>query len=165
MIGISNVSPAQLELAAGIAPITSVQNEFSLFTRRDESNGLLATCERRGITYLAYSPLGGRGRAERLGQISALRRVARRHHATAQQVAIAWLLAKSPVLVPIPGSRRAKAVRETAAAGTLNLSASDLTEIEAVRTPLSWSAGAVAGRLVRKPGRAIDQGLQGIFRR
>ena len=114
MIGLSNVTPVHLERAERMVPVASVQNEFNTWTRGDEKNGLLSACAARGIAYLAYSPLGGSGRAADLVRSIPIAAAARRHNATPQQVVLAWLLAKSPVLIPIPGSRQSANVRRNA---------------------------------------------------
>lgn len=111
-----------------------MQNELNPWARGDEENGLLSTWAARGIAYLAYSPLGGSGRVTALGHIAPIAAVARRHDATPQQV-VAWLLAKAPVLIPIPGSRRSANVRRNSAASDLVLSAEELVALDAVTAP------------------------------
>lgn len=123
-VGLSNVSVAQLETALTRVPVVSVQNEYHLGERSHES--VLAACTRRGIAFLAWYPLGaGAALARR-----AVRRVAARLGATPAQVALAWLLARSPVMVPIPGTAALAHLEENARAAGLALAPEDLAELE-----------------------------------
>ncbi len=132
MVGLSNVSPAQLDAAQRLVEVVSVQNEFNPWQRRDDHNGVIDACTERGIAYLPWSPFGGGSRAKRLGEISAVAAVARRHNATPYQVMLAWLLAKSPVIIPIPCSTRGERVVDNLAAASLTLSAEDVAELDAM---------------------------------
>jgi pyridoxine 4-dehydrogenase len=116
MIGVSNVSVQQLERARAVTDIVSVQNRYSLSDR--SSDGVLAVCERDGIAFLPWHPLG----AGSLTQSSELDSVAAAHGATAAQVAVAWLLQRSPVVLPIPGTSSVPHVEENIAAAGLELS-------------------------------------------
>ena len=98
-IGLSNVSVDELRRAQRIVPIVSVQNRYNFSDR--SSDDVLGECERQGIAFLPWYPLAAGDHAAGGG---ALTRVARRHDTTAVQVALAWLLARSPVMVPIPGT-------------------------------------------------------------
>jgi len=123
-LGVSNVSVAELAEARRIAPIVSVQNEYNIADRR--SDPVLAECERFGIAFLPWFPLGA-------GQCLAARkvkRVAKRRSVTPAQVALAWLLARSSVMLPIPGTSSAAHLEENVAAAGLTLSAEDLAELD-----------------------------------
>ncbi|MGH2347401.1 MAG: aldo/keto reductase [Chloroflexota bacterium] len=133
MVGLSNVSVAQIETARRLVDVVSVQNQFNPWERRDEDNGVLQACAEHGIAYLPYSPFGGSGRAKELGEISALAAVASRHNATPYQVVLAWLSAKSPVIIPIPCSTRVDGVKDNVAAASLVLSAADVSELDAMQ--------------------------------
>ncbi len=123
-LGVSNVSLRELEHARRIATIVSVQNEYNIENRKD--NDVLAACEKAGIAFIPWFPLDA-GRALRSGKV---RRVAARLGATPAQVAIAWLLARSPVMLPIPGTGSIAHLEENAAAAaTLRLSPEDLAEL------------------------------------
>lgn len=135
MVGISNVSLAQLDAARRLVRVVSVQNEFSPWHRQDERNGVLQACTERGIAYLPWSPFGGGGRAKRLGEIAAVAASARRHGASPYRVLLAWLLAKSPVIVPIPCSTRVEGVRDNLGGAELTLSADEVAEIDAATPP------------------------------
>jgi pyridoxine 4-dehydrogenase len=123
MIGVSNVSVEQLEGARAITQIVSVQNRYSLGDR--ESDDVLAICERDGIAFLPWRPLGAGSltRASELGQVAAA------HGATAAQVAIAWLLHRSPAILPIPGTSTVAHLEENVAAAGLELSDADLERL------------------------------------
>ena len=122
-LGLSNVSLAQLEQARRIAPIVSVQNRYNLGDRGSED--VLAACERLGIAFLPWYPLGA-GSSLRSARA---KKVAARHGATQAQVALAWLLARSPAMLPIPGTASAAHLEENMGASALELSAQDLAEL------------------------------------
>ena len=122
-LGVSNVTVRELEQARRIATIVSVQNEYNLDNRKDDD--VLAACEKAGIAFIPWFPLGA-GRALRSAQV---KRVAARLDAAPAQVAIAWLLARSPVMLPIPGTGSPAHLEENAAAATLRLAPGDLAEL------------------------------------
>jgi pyridoxine 4-dehydrogenase len=122
-LGVSNVSVTQLEEARRIAPVVSVQNRYNLGDRGSED--VLAACEKLGIAFLPWYPLGA-GAALRERK---LKGVAARLGATPSQAAIAWLLARSPVMLPIPGTGSLAHLEENAAAAALRLSPEDLREL------------------------------------
>ena len=117
-VGLSNVTAEQLAVAAGIVPIVSVQNRYNLNDRRSEE--VLLACERAEIAFIPWLPLGT-GRLARPG--GKLLETAARHGATVPQVALAWLLAKSPVTLPIPGTSSVEHLEENVAAGEIRLAA------------------------------------------
>jgi len=122
-IGLSNVSVAQLEEAERIVKVVSVQNEYNLGDRASED--VLAACAQRGIAFIPWYPLGA-GAALRSAKV---KRLASRHGVTAAQVALAWLLAHSPVMLPIPGTASRAHLEENVAAAALRLSAEDLASL------------------------------------
>jgi aryl-alcohol dehydrogenase-like predicted oxidoreductase len=123
-VGLSEVSVADIERARKIVPIVSVQNRYSPTDRQHER--VLDHCEREKMAFLPWYPLGA-GAALRPG--SPLAKVAARLHATPAQVALAWLLRRSPVMLPIPGTSRVKHLEENVTAALLELSARDFEEI------------------------------------
>jgi len=130
-VGLSSVSLEQLDLAAQQVPVATVSNQYGLFERSDDP--VVESCESRGIPYLPFfplvaSPAGGPApdRAEVVARIAA------RHGATESQVALAWLLARSPVILPIPGTSKVAHLEENLAAADLLLSAEDLAALDAV---------------------------------
>ena len=122
-LGVSNVTVKQLDEARRLAPIVSVQNEYNIENRSDDD--VLAACEKAGIAFIPWFPLGA-GRALRSARV---KRVAARLDATPAQVALAWLLARSPVMLPIPGTSSIPHLEENAAAAALKLSPADLTAL------------------------------------
>ena len=123
-VGLSEVSVGEIEGARKIVAIVSVQNRYSPTDRQHES--VLDYCERETLGFLPWYPLGA-GAALRRG--SPLARVAARLHTTPAQVALAWLLRRSPVMLPIPGTSSVKHLEENVAAALLELSARDFEEI------------------------------------
>ena len=123
-IGLSNVSVAQLEEALGICEIVSVQNRYSAADR--DSQDVLDACTARGIAFIPWWPLAAGSLATGDG---ALARVGRAHDATPGQVALAWLLASSPAMLPIPGTSNLAHLEENLAAASLALSAAELDEL------------------------------------
>jgi pyridoxine 4-dehydrogenase len=123
-IGVSNFDARQLAAARGIVPIVSVQNRYSLADRHQE--GVLDVCERAGIAFLPWFPLA-------LGQLAAatgrLADLARARGATAAQVALAWLLRRSPVMTPIPGTSSIEHLEENIRAARLELTDAEFSEL------------------------------------
>jgi pyridoxine 4-dehydrogenase len=122
-VGLSNVSVDQLETARGIVAVVSVQNRFNLTDRH--SQDVLQRCEELGIAFFPWAPIG----AGRLAG-GALDRIASEHDASAAQVALAWLLARSPVIPPIPGTSSVEHLEENLAAASLRLSDDEVAELE-----------------------------------
>jgi aryl-alcohol dehydrogenase-like predicted oxidoreductase len=128
LVGISNATVAQIEVAASILPLASVQNEFS--PRFRSSYGELRLCAERGIAFLPWSPLGGMGSAKDLGtRHAAFARVAEAHGVSPQQVCLAWELALAPVVIPIPGCSRPETIIDSAAAADLHLTDDEVAEL------------------------------------
>jgi aryl-alcohol dehydrogenase-like predicted oxidoreductase len=123
-IGVSNVTVKQLEEARRIAPIVSVQNEYNLGNRSDED--VLLACEQAGIAFIPWFPLGA-GSALKSSKV---KRIAARLRVTPSQVSLAWLLAHSPVMLPIPGTSSIAHLEENAAAAGVRLLESDLAEFD-----------------------------------
>jgi pyridoxine 4-dehydrogenase len=123
-IGVSNFNVKQLERARKVANVVSVQNKYSLDARSSED--VLLHCEKLGIAFLPWYPLGD-GSALRLSRV---KKVAEKLKASPAQVAIAWLLAKSPVMVPIPGTGSIAHLEENVGAAKLKLSKEDLAALE-----------------------------------
>ena len=124
-VGLSNVSVPQLDEARGIVPIVSVQNEYNLRDRGSED--VLRACEKLGIAFLPWYPLG----AGQVLRSAIVKKIAARHDATPAQVALAWLLAKSPVMLPIPGTGSIAHLEENSGAARLALSPEDMARLAA----------------------------------
>jgi len=155
--GMSEPGVATLRRAHAVQPVTTLQNEYSLWTRGVETNGILAARDELGIGLVPYSPLGkgfltgAMNKDTKLGEgdfrslvprfapeameknqalVDLLRRVGAAKGATPAQIALAWLLAQRPYIVPIPGTTRLHRLEENIGATTVELSADDLREIE-----------------------------------
>jgi pyridoxine 4-dehydrogenase len=128
-IGLSEVTPAEIEEAEKIVPIVSIQNRYSLADRRHEET--LKYCERRGIGFLPWYPYAG-GKLLKPDHPSAqsLTAIAARHNATIPQLSLAWLLQRSPVMLPIPGTSKVAHLEENVAAASLQLSVQEWAEVE-----------------------------------
>jgi aryl-alcohol dehydrogenase-like predicted oxidoreductase len=122
-VGLSNVSVKQLEAARRIAPIASVQNQYNLENRKSED--VLKACERLGVAFIPWYPLGD-GAALRSRGVKGL---AGRLGVPRAQVALAWLLAHSPVMLPIPGTASIAHLEENTAAATLRIPPEDLAAL------------------------------------
>jgi aryl-alcohol dehydrogenase-like predicted oxidoreductase len=129
-IGLSNVSVAQLEEALKIVKVASVQNRMNLFDH--SSMDVLKRCEELGIAFLPYSPLNGMGNAGGIGSNETLSRIASSYDASPQQIALAWLLQLSPVILPIPGASKIVNIVNSAGAAKVTLSASDFSVLSAI---------------------------------
>ena len=125
--GGSEVSVCDIEGARKFFPVASVQNRYNLVHRNHEA--VLDYCEREGIAFIPWYPLGA-GRLAHEGSV--LDRIAKRLRATPAQVALAWVLARSPVMLPIPGTSRVKHLEENVAAATLELTDEDFAELDRV---------------------------------
>jgi len=130
-IGLSEVTPAEIEAARKIVDIVSVQNRYSLADRRNEET--LKYCESEGIAFLPWYPMAG-GKQLKPDHPSAqkLAALAARLSASAAQLSLTWLLQKSPVLLPIPGTSKVAHLEENIAAAALNLSQDEWAELESV---------------------------------
>lgn len=129
-VGLSNVSLEQLAAGRAIVEIASVQNRFNPWDRAAETDGLIDHCHAEGITFLPYSPVGGGRRVKLLRESEAVGRVAARLDATPEQAVLAWIMAKSPSLVPIPGASREESIESSVAAASLDLDDEALAELE-----------------------------------
>ncbi len=125
--GISNADPDQIRLAAEILgdALVSVQNQFSPKFRSSEPE--IPVCEELGLAFLPWSPLGGMREAKDLGEkYAAFAAVASDHHVTPQQVCLAWELATSAAMIPIPGASRPESILDSVAAADLQLTDDEL---------------------------------------
>jgi aryl-alcohol dehydrogenase-like predicted oxidoreductase len=166
-IGLSEVSAATLRKAHAVHPVTTVQSEYSLWTRDPEVDGVLEACQELGIGFLAYSPLGrgfltgelrrfddfaaddyrrlsprfqGDNFRKNLELVERVVAIAKQRGATPSQLALAWILARQPHVVPIPGTKRRKYLEENAKAVDLALGAGELAQLEA-----AFPVGAASG--------------------
>jgi pyridoxine 4-dehydrogenase len=126
-VGLSNVNVDELERAGRLTPIVSVQNRYNLEDRH--SQAVLAYCESRDIAFLPWAPLGSGRHAAGGRAPGALARVAQRHGITPGQAALAWLLGRSSVMLPIPGTGSMEHLDENVAAASVRLDAQDMREL------------------------------------
>jgi aryl-alcohol dehydrogenase-like predicted oxidoreductase len=155
--GLSEPGAQTVRRAHAVQPITALQNEYSLWTRGPETNGILQACEELGIGLVAYSPLGkgfltgAMSKEAKIGEndfrsilprftpeameknqalVDLLKRIAAEKKATPAQIALAWLLAQKPWIVPIPGTTKLRRLEENLGALKIELTGEDLAEIE-----------------------------------
>jgi pyridoxine 4-dehydrogenase len=121
-VGLSNVDVAQLEQARSIVEIVSVQNRYNVGDR--DSDPVLAACEKLGIAFLPWGPLGGRSKADQ-----ALAAIATAHGLNNAQVSLAWLLARSPMMLPIPGTSRVDHLEQDVAAAAVKLTREEMQRV------------------------------------
>ncbi len=126
LIGLSEVSVEELETALEITPVATVQNRYNVVDRGSED--VLEECERRGIGFMPWYPLATGSLAERGGPLD---EAAERHGATPSQIALAWLLARSPVMLPIPGTGSVEHLEENCAAATVELTDEEFERLTA----------------------------------
>jgi aryl-alcohol dehydrogenase-like predicted oxidoreductase len=147
-VGVSNFGVDELELAQKIVPVVSVQNEYSPRHRQPErpvseadpkldpnTAGTLRATQERGIGFIPWSPIGGMGGAAKLGSTQReVQAIATAHGVSPQQVALAWLLSKGPMVVPIPGSTKKRNVEDCAKSADLRLGAEEIRRIDVSTT-------------------------------
>ncbi|TQK04768.1 aldo/keto reductase [Herbaspirillum sp. SJZ107] len=165
-IGLSEASVETIERAVKVHPVTALQSEYSLWTR-DPEEGVLDACRRHGIGFVPYSPLGrgfltgeirtpedfapndyrrnsprfqGENFARNIALVDKVRELAHEAGCTPGQLALAWVLAQGPDIVPIPGTKRRKYLEQNVEAVDLDIGPSQLTELEAI-----FPRGAAAG--------------------
>ena len=125
-VGLSEVSPEEIDRARKVLPIVSVQNQYNVDNRKWEKT--LTYCEKEGLGFMPWSPIGGnRGLKD-----NALEPAARDYHASVVQLALAWLLHRSPAMLPIPGTSSVAHLEENMAAAKLKLTAEDWKRVDAI---------------------------------
>ena len=132
MVGLSNADPDQIRQAHDVlgSALVSAQNQFSPAFR--SSRPEIDVCAQLGLAFLPWSPLGGLSDAKALAEKHpAFKEVADARGVSAQQVALAWELAQSPVVIPIPGAKRPQSIRDSAAAADLELTAEEIARLDA----------------------------------
>ncbi|WP_409297939.1 aldo/keto reductase [Pseudomonas sp. KCJK8993] len=161
-LGLSEASAATLERAHKVHPISALQSEYSLWSRDPEENGCLATCQRLGIAFVPYSPLGrgfltgalkspddfaaddyrrfnprfqGENFQHNLRLVEQVQQLAIQKEVSAGQLALAWVLAQGEYLIPIPGTKQRRYLEENVAALDVRLSADDLASLDRIFSP------------------------------
>ena len=178
--GLSEPGAQTVRRAHAVQPITALQNEYSLWTRGPETNGILQACEELGIGLVAYSPLGKgfltgamnkdttiadndfrkilpRFTPDALEKnqalVDLLKRIGAEKKATPAQIALAWLLAQKPWIVPIPGTTKLQRLEENLGAATIELAAGDLAEIQSAAAAIHVEGERYPEQLLATVGR------------
>lgn len=128
-VGLSEVSVKDIERAQKVVPIVSVQNEYNIAYRK--SDEALKYCQGNKLGFIPWSPIGGSGHHS-LGNSARLEEEAKKHNANAVQLALAWLLWKSPVMLPIPGTSKIEHLEQNVAAAKIQLSDDEWKKIDAL---------------------------------
>jgi aryl-alcohol dehydrogenase-like predicted oxidoreductase len=178
--GLSEPSAKTVRRAHAVQPITALQNEYSLWTRGVETNGILDACDELGIGLVPYSPLGKGfltgtiGKETRLpdgdfrrslprfapdameknfAHVDLLKRIGAEKRATPAQIALAWLLAKRPWIVPIPGTTKRHRLSENLGAAEIELSPDDMRTIETAAADIPIEGERYPPHLLATTGR------------
>src|SRR5207302_4249249 len=178
--GLSEPGAQTVRRAHAVQPVTALQNEYSLWKRGPETNGILEACEELGIGLVAYSPLGkgfltgAMSKDTKLGEgdfrnilprftpeameknqalVDLLKRIAGEKKATPAQIALAWLLAQKPWIVPIPGTTKLHRLEENLGAANIELTAQDLAEIEHAAAEIQIEGERYPEHLMKTTGR------------
>jgi aryl-alcohol dehydrogenase-like predicted oxidoreductase len=178
--GLSEPGAQTLRRAHAVQPVTALQNEYSLWTRGVEASGILEGCQELGIGLVAYSPLGkgfltgAMSKDTKLGEndfrkilprftpeameknqalIDLLKRIAEHKKARSAQIALAWLLAQKPWIVPIPGTTKLQRLEENLGAADIELTAGDLADIERAAAEIRIEGERYPAQLLATTGR------------
>ncbi len=130
-IGVSNVTVQDIEVATRLTPLVAVQNRLSPFFREALSGGVVRECTRRGLGFLAYSPVGGGRLNKKLPDHPVLQPIARRHGISPHAVVLAWVLAQGDTVIAIPSARTTAHAADSLTATDVQLSAAELAAIDA----------------------------------
>jgi aryl-alcohol dehydrogenase-like predicted oxidoreductase len=178
--GLSEPGAQTIRRAHAVQPVAAIQNEYSLWTRGPETNGVLQACGELGIGFVPYSPLGkgfltgAMGKDTKIAEndfrrilprftpeamernqplVDLLKRIAGEKSATPAQIALAWLLAQKPWIVPIPGTTKLHRLEENLGAADIKLTADDLAEIERAASEIEVEGERYPEQLLRTTGR------------
>ena len=130
MIGVSNFSVEQINQARDVVDIVSVQNQYSPWQRQPETDGVLEYCENEGLTFIPWSPFGGRSRHDNLTDIPAIAKLAQEKNVSVYCIVLAWLRSKSPCILPIPGASKISSVEDSVKAVEIKLSVEEVKIID-----------------------------------
>ena len=129
-IGVSNFSVEQIEQARDVVDIVSVQNQYSPWQRQPETDGVLEYCQNEGLTFIPWSPFGGRRRHDSLTDIPAIAKLAKDKGVSVYCIVLAWLRSKSPCILPIPGASKISSIEDSVKAVDLKLSEAEIEIID-----------------------------------
>ncbi|MGO4569582.1 aldo/keto reductase [Rhizobium sp. 2YAF20] len=177
--GLSEAGAQTVRRAHAVQPVTALQNEYSLWTRGPETNGILQACEELGIGLVAYSPLGkgfltgAMGKDSKIAEndfrkllprftpeameknqalVDLIRRVGDEKKATPAQIALAWLLAKKPWIVPIPGTTKLHRLEENLAAADVELTPTEIAELNEAAAKIQVEGERYPEQLMKTTG-------------
>lgn len=128
-VGVSNVTVAQLDAASRIVDVVSVQNRLNPYFREAVETGVVVECERRNITFLAYSPVGGGRLGKKIPTFPVLKEIGARHGVSTHAVTLAWVRAQGKTVVPIPSARKPEHAVDSAGSASLKLTSYELAAI------------------------------------
>ncbi|BAY36020.1 aldo/keto reductase [Nostoc sp. NIES-2111] len=128
-VGVSNFSVEQIKRARDVVEIVSVQNQYSPWERQPEKDGVLQYCEEEGITFLPWSPFGGRRRHQNLQDMPAIAQLAKAKGVSVYAIVLAWLRAKSSAILPIPGASKIPSIENSVSAVNVNLTDEEVQKI------------------------------------
>ncbi|MEH1934736.1 MAG: aldo/keto reductase [Nostoc sp.] len=129
-VGVSNFSVEQIKRSRDIVDIISVQNQYSPWQRQPEKDGVLKYCEQQGLTFLPWSPFGGRHRHQDLQDIPAIAQLAKEKGVSVYNIVLAWLRSKSPAILPIPGASKVSSIEDSVQAINVKLSDQEVQKID-----------------------------------
>lgn len=129
-IGVSNFSVEQIKQAQDVVDIVSVQNQYSPWQRQPEIDGVLEYCENEGLTFIPWSPFGGRRRHDSLIDIPVIKKLAQEKNVSVYCIVLAWLRSKSPCILPIPGASKISSIEDSVKAVDIKLSEVEVQKID-----------------------------------
>jgi aryl-alcohol dehydrogenase-like predicted oxidoreductase len=129
-VGVSNFSVEQIKRSQDVVDIVSVQNQYSPWQRQPENDGVLEYCQQQGLTFLPWSPFGGRRRHQDLQDILAIAQLAKEKGVSVYNIVLAWLRAKSPAILPIPGASKISSIEDSVKAINVKLSEEEVQKID-----------------------------------
>lgn len=129
-VGVSNFSVEQIKRARNVVDLVSVQNQYNPWYRQPEFDGVLEYCEGEALTFLPWSPLGGSRRVKSLQEFPVIVNLAREKGVSIYCIVLAWLRAKSPCIVPIPGASKVSSIEDSVQALKVKLTAEEVAQID-----------------------------------
>ena len=129
-VGVSNFSVEQIKEARDLVEVVSVQNQYNPWYRQPEYDGVLKYCQTENLTFFPWSPLGGSRRVSSLQDIPVIAQLAQEKGVSVYQIVLAWLRAKSPCIVPIPGASKVSSIEDSVAAAQVKLSEAEVSRLD-----------------------------------
>lgn len=131
-VGVSNFSVEQIKRARDVVDLVSVQNQYNPWHRQPEFDGVLEYCEKESLTFLPWSPLGGSSRVSKLEDISVISELAKEKGVSVYAIVLAWLQAKSPCIVPIPGASKTSSIEDSVRSLEVKLSPEEVQQFDQI---------------------------------